>query len=141
MLRLFSALLAGLVFGGGLVLSGMSDPTKVAAFLDLAAITTGGWDPSLAFVMGGGLLVTLPGFALARRRAGPAFSPAFEWPTRRDIDGRLVAGSVIFGIGWGVAGICPGPGLTLLALDPQAGLVFVLAMLAGMVAFKFVPGR
>ncbi len=138
MLRLLSALLAGLIFGGGLVMSGMSDPTKVASFLDLGAISTGGWDPSLAFVMGGGLLVTLPGFALARRRAKPALVPAFEWPTRRDIDGKLVLGSIIFGIGWGIAGICPGPGLTLIALDVKAGLVFVAAMLVGMIGFKFV---
>ncbi|WP_374380790.1 DUF6691 family protein [Dongia sp.] len=136
MLRIAFALLSGLVFGAGLVLSGMADPMKVTAFLDLAAMANGGWDPSLAFVMGGALIVTLPGFALARRQARPVAAPDFQWPSARAIDRKLLLGSIIFGIGWGLAGICPGPALTLLALDGQQGLIFFVAMLAGMVFFR-----
>lgn len=135
------ALLAGLVFGAGLVLSGMADPTKVLAFLDLGAIPLGGWDPSLAFVMGGALAVTLPGFAWARRRASPIAAEGFQWPQSKAVDARLVLGGVIFGIGWGLAGICPGPALTLLTLDGSAGLIFFAAMLAGMILFKLTARR
>lgn len=132
MLRLFSALLAGLMFGAGLVLSGMSNPAKVLAFLDLGAIAQGGWDPSLAFVMAGALLVTVPGFALLRRRTKPALADSFQWPTARTIDRPLVLGAVCFGIGWGIAGICPGPALALLALDGASAVIFFAALLAGM---------
>ena len=135
MKRIIVALLAGLVFGAGLALSGMADPQKVLAFLDLGAIATGGWDPSLAFVMGGGLIVTLPGFAYARRRNKPVVAEEFAWPTASVIDKPLMAGAVLFGIGWGLAGICPGPALTLLALDGTAAIIFFGAMLAGMILF------
>ena len=141
MARIFLALLSGLVFGAGLVVSGMSDPMKVLAFLDLGAIPTGGWDPSLAFVMGGALAVTLPGFAWARRQQAPIAAERFQWPQAVNIDGRLVLGSVIFGVGWGLAGICPGPALTLLALDGSAALIFVGAMLAGMIAYGVAARR
>lgn len=135
MTRIITALLAGLIFGAGLALSGMADPQKVLAFLDLGAIATGGWDPSLAFVMGGGLIVTLPGFAIARRRNRPVVAETFAWPTASAIDKPLMAGAVLFGIGWGLAGICPGPALTLLALDGTAAIIFFAAMLAGMILF------
>jgi uncharacterized membrane protein YedE/YeeE len=135
MTRIITALLAGLIFGAGLALSGMADPQKVLAFLDLGAIATGGWDPSLAFVMGGGLIVTLPGFAIARRRNRPVVAETFAWPTASAIDKPLLAGAVLFGIGWGLAGICPGPALTLLALDGTAAIIFFAAMLAGMILF------
>ncbi len=123
-----AALLAGLLFGAGLALSGMTQPDKVLAFLDLA----GRWDPTLAFVMGSALLITVPGFALTRRRAAPLFETRFYVPTRQDIDLRLVAGAVLFGIGWGLAGYCPGPALaSLVSALPQV-LAFCAAMLAGM---------
>src|SRR5204863_150720 len=102
-----AAFAAGLVFGIGLLLSGMTDPGKVIGFLDVA----GAWDPSLAFVMGGAVLVGLAGFGLARKRARTFFGGAMHLPQNRDIDRRLVAGSVVFGIGWGLAGFCPGPAL------------------------------
>jgi uncharacterized membrane protein YedE/YeeE len=141
MTRTILALIAGLVFGAGLVLSGMADPTKVLAFLDLGAIPAGGWDPSLAFVMGGALAVTVPGFAWARRQAQPIAAERFQWPQASAIDIRLILGSVVFGIGWGLAGICPGPALTLLAFDGSSALIFFAAMLAGMIGFKLMPQR
>lgn len=135
MLRIIIALLSGLVFGAGLVFSGMANPQKVLAFLDLGAIPTAGWDPSLALVMAGALAVSLPGFALARRQQRPVFADSFNWPGVTSIDRRLLLGSILFGIGWGLAGVCPGPALTLLALDGGGAFVFFGAMLAGMLAF------
>ena len=126
-----SAFAAGLVFGVGLILSGMTDPGKVIGFLDLA----GRWDPSLAFVMGGAILVGYFSFAAAGRRGRTFLGDAIHLPTRRDIDTRLVAGSTVFGIGWGLAGFCPGPALVASGAGiDQAGL-FVAAMLAGMVLY------
>ena len=131
------ALLAGALFGAGLVISGMTDPLKVQGFLDLA----GNWDPTLAFVMGGGLLVTLPGFWLIRRRVKPVLESRFHLPTRRDIDTRLLIGAACFGIGWGIAGFCPGPALaTLVRFDAEA-LVFVIAMLVGMALADLARNR
>lgn len=121
------AALAGIVFGVGLALSGMSDPAKVLNFLDVA----GNWDPTLAFVMGGALCVTTPGFFLARRRARPLFDTAFRVPTRRDIDARLLAGAAIFGLGWGISGLCPGPALADIATGMPIILAFVGAMIGG----------
>lgn len=145
MARILAALIAGLVFGAGLVLSGMSNPAKVLGFLDLGAIPAGGWDPSLALVMGGALAIALPGFAWLRRRqqsgAQPFMADAFHWPTAQGLDARLILGSAVFGIGWGLAGICPGPALTLLALAPQTGLLFVAAMIAGMVGYTLITKR
>jgi uncharacterized membrane protein YedE/YeeE len=123
---------AGLLFGGGLVLSGMVNPEKVLRFLDLGAIPAGGWDPSLAFVMGGALAVALPAFALARRRAKPLLGEAFHLPERGAVDLRLILGSILFGIGWGLVGFCPGPAIAALGLDGWKAPIFVLAMLAGM---------
>jgi hypothetical protein len=126
-----AAFAAGLVFGIGLILSGMTDPGKVIGFLDLA----GRWDPSLAFVMGGAILVGYFSFAFAGRRGRTFLGGALQLPTRRDIDARLVAGSVVFGIGWGLAGFCPGPALVALGAGIDQAALFVAAMLAGMVIY------
>lgn len=122
------AALAGALFGAGLVISGMTDPLKVQGFLDLA----GRWDPTLGFVMGGGLLVTVPGFWLTRRRAQPILEPRFYLPTRKDVDPRLLLGAACFGIGWGIAGYCPGPAVASLVRLDFGVVVLVLSMLAGM---------
>jgi uncharacterized membrane protein YedE/YeeE len=135
------ALLAGLLFGGGLVLSGMVNPQKVLGFLDLAAIPSGGWDPSLAFVMGGALLVAMPVFALARRRAGPLLDATFHEPARRAIDARLILGALLFGAGWGLVGFCPGPALAALGIDGWQAPLFVAAMLGGMILHGRTVGR
>ena len=123
--------LVGLLFGWGLLLSGMTDPGKVQGFLDLF----GAWDPSLAFVMGGAILVGAFSFALAGRRGRSFFGGALHLPTRRDIDLRLVAGSAVFGIGWGLAGFCPGPALVALGAGIDQAAIFVAAMLGGMVIY------
>jgi len=126
-----AAFAAGLVFGLGLIVSGMSDPGKVKGFLDLA----GAWDPSLAFVMGGAVLVGFFAFRFAGGRAQSFLGGAFQLPARRDIDLRLVAGSAVFGVGWGLAGYCPGPALVSLGAGQDKALVFVIAMLAGLLAY------
>lgn len=126
-----AAFAAGLVFGVGLLLSGMTDPGKVIGFLDLA----GRWDPSLAFVMGGAILVGLFAFAVAGRRARSFFGGAMHLPHNRDIDTRLVGGSLVFGIGWGLAGFCPGPALVSFGSGADQAAVFVAAMLIGMLAY------
>ncbi len=118
----------GLLFGFGLLLSGMTDPAKVQGFLDIA----GHWDPSLALVMGGAIGVALLPFQHARARLKTWLGMPMQLPTARQIDRRLIVGSTLFGIGWGLAGICPGPGLVLLGLDLGHGALFVGAMLAGM---------
>jgi len=122
------ALFSGLIFGVGLFVSGMTNPAKVLGFLDFA----GTWDPSLAFVMGGALAVNAVAFALTRRRARPLFAEQFALPTRRDIDGELVAGSLLFGVGWGLVGFCPGPALASLLRGELPVYGFVLAMALGM---------
>lgn len=127
MQRLFE-FAAGLLFGLGLLLAGMADPGKVQGFLDLA----GAWDPSLAFVMGGAVLVSFFAFALARRRASNFLGGAMQLPARRDIDRPLIVGSLVFGVGWGLVGFCPGPALVALGAGHWQALLFVLAMLAGM---------
>ncbi len=126
-----AALASGVVFGAGLAVARMIDPEKVKDFLDVAAIPSGGWDPSLAFVMGGGMLVFFLGFRLHRLVRKPLAAPAFSFPDKTKIDLPLVAGSVLFGIGWGAAGFCPGPAIANLALTPVSALLFVGAMLAG----------
>lgn len=141
MLRLVSALIAGLVFGAGLVLSGMANPQKVLAFLDLASVATGGWDPSLALVMAGGLLAAVPGFAYARRLAKPALADSFAWPSAQAIDRPLILGSLLFGIGWGLAGICPGPALAILGLGGYQAWVFFAALLGGMLIHHILGRR
>lgn len=122
------ALLAGTLFGAGLAISGMTDPGKVVGFLDLA----GRWDPSLAFVMGAALCISLPTFQLLSGRPAPLLDSRFYLPTRRDLDTRLIAGAVLFGVGWGIAGLCPGPAVANLASGSPEVLGFVVAMIAGM---------
>ena len=130
----FTSLLAGLVFGLGLIVSGMANPAKVLGFLDLA----GAWDPSLALVMGGAVGVGLLAFAVAKRRRLSLLGAEMRLPTARQIDRRLVGGGLLFGIGWGVAGFCPGPALTALGMGEIKALVFVAAMLAGMGIFELL---
>ena len=132
-----SAFLCGLLFGLGLLLAGMADPAKVLAFLDLA----GAWDPSLALVMLGAILTALPFFGLARGKAHGLLGGAMQLPTRRDLDRRLVLGSLVFGVGWGIAGICPGPALVGLGAGHWQATLFVLGMLAGMAAFEWRQRR
>ena len=129
-----SEFLIGLLFGWGLLISGMTDPGKVLGFLDLA----GAWDPSLAFVMGGGVLVGLVGFALAKKRTTSFLGSAMHLPTSRDIDRRLVLGSLTFGAGWGLAGFCPGPGIVAMGAGESKAALFVVAMIAGMWAFELL---
>ena len=136
-MTVFASLLAGLVFGLGLIVSGMADPAKVLGFLDLS----GAWDPSLAFVMAGAIAVGALAFAVARKRTVSFLGAAMKLPTSPDIDSRLVIGSVVFGIGWGVAGFCPGPGLVALGMGEAKALVFVVAMLVGMGAFELLERR
>ena len=126
------ALLTGLVFGLGLIMSGMTDPSKVIGFLDLV----GKWDPSLAFVMGGAILVGVFGFRLAVRRPQAILGGPMRLPTARHIDRRLVLGGLAFGAGWGLAGYCPGPALASLVTGGSKPLIFTIAMLAGMVIFE-----
>lgn len=133
--------LIGLVFGLGLVIAGMSDPAKVLNFLDLAAIPNGGWDPSLAFVMVGAIAVTAIGYRLVLRRPRPAFDDRFHLPTARGIDARIIAGPAIFGVGWGLAGFCPGPAFTALGTGGSAAVLFVVAMLAGMGIARWLANR
>lgn len=133
----FFALLAGAVFGIGLIVSGMADPAKVLGFLDLA----GAWDPSLAFVMAGAILVGVFAFAVARRRTVSLLGLPMRLPTSSQLDRRLVGGSLLFGIGWGIAGFCPGPALVALGMGEQKALVFVAAMLAGMGLFELLERR
>ena len=121
-------LLSGLLFGLGLTISGMINPTKVIGFLDVA----GNWDPSLALVMASGLAVTIPSFHFILKQERPLFEAKFYLPSKKDFDGQLIAGSVFFGVGWGLAGLCPGPALAgIVSLDSSV-LSFVAAMLAGM---------
>ena len=133
-MTLLVSLLTGLVFGIGLIVSGMADPAKVLGFLDLA----GAWDPSLAFVMAGAIVVGAVAFAMARRRTVSLLGAEMKLPTARQIDRRLVLGSVVFGIGWGVAGFCPGPGLVALGMGEIKAAVFVAAMLVGMGVFELL---
>lgn len=127
-MRMIWGFLSGLVFGFGLVISGMSDPAKVLNFLDVA----GSWDPSLAFVMGGATVTTYLGYRLAWRRHAPALGTSFDIPTNRSIDRPLLTGAALFGMGWGIGGFCPGPAFTALPLLAPGTLVFLPAMLAGL---------
>lgn len=136
-MALFTSLLAGLVFGFGLILSGMADPAKVLGFLDLA----GPWDPSLALVMVGAIAVGLVAFAVAKKRTKSLLGLDLKLPTARHIDRRLVGGSLLFGVGWGVAGFCPGPALTALGMGELKAFVFVAAMLLGMGLFELIERR
>lgn len=137
MVRILMAFAAGLLFGAGLVLSQMVNPAKVLGFLDLA----GDWDPSLAFVMLGAVPVAAMGYGVARRLAKPLCATAFAEPARRPIDRRLAGGAVLFGIGWGLVGLCPGPAIANLATLSPGVIVFVVAMAVGMLAHDLWPAR
>jgi uncharacterized protein len=128
MTQLATAFLAGVLFAFGLGVGGMTQPARVIGFLDFA----GRWDPSLAFVMSGAVVTYAVLFRLVRRRKRPMLAAAFSIPTRRDVDGRLLAGAALFGVGWGLAGYCPGPGIVSLAAGTAPVVVFVTAMVAGM---------
>jgi hypothetical protein len=128
----------GLLFGLGLVVAGMSDPAKVLNFLDLAAIASGGWDASLAFVIAGAIAVTFIGFRFVLRRGQPIFGERFHLPTATDLDARIVAGPAIFGIGWGLAGFCPGPALTAVFTGGAPAWLFLVAMFAGMAGARWL---
>lgn len=133
----FCAFAAGLVFGLGLILSGMVNPAKVLGFLDV----TGNWDPSLAFVMGGAIGVGVFAFAWARKRGVSLLGVVLERPGTEKINRRLLIGSSAFGVGWGLVGFCPGPALVALGMGQTKALVFVLAMLAGMKLFEMLEAR
>ena len=131
-MQILSAFFIGLLFGVGLIVSGMTDPSKVIGFLDLA----GAWDPSLAFVMGGAVLVAALGFRLAELRVVSVLGGMLQLPTRQDIEPRLILGSATFGIGWGLAGFCPGPAVVALGAGYDKAVIFVVAMLAGMAIYE-----
>lgn len=128
MKQLMSSFLIGLLFGLGLVISGMSNPAKIASFLDVA----GAWDASLLVVMAAALATTFSGYRLVTARVKPIFDETFHLPTNTVIDRPLVLGSAIFGVGWGLAGLCPGPGVVSLSIGGGAAIIFIAAMLAGM---------
>ncbi len=126
-MRDFASLICGVLFGLGLAISGMINPAKVIGFLDI----TGAWDPSLAFVMGGAVVVTAIAFRIILKRPKPVLAAAFQLPSRRDFDKHLIAGAAVFGTGWGLAGLCPGPAISSLAFLDTKILIFVVAMIAG----------
>jgi len=132
-----STFIAGLLFGGGLTVSQMVNPEKVISFLDI----TGNWDPSLAFVMGGALLVTLIGYKFVLKRSGPLFDDKFRLPTRKDIDAPLLIGAALFGIGWGLAGLCPGPALASASFAGTNAYIFVATMILTILLFRFIKAR
>jgi hypothetical protein len=127
-----SAFAVGLLFGMGLIISGMTDPSKIIGFLDIA----GAWDPSLAFVMGGAILVGFVAFRFARRRTMSFLGGAMHIPTARQIDRPLILGGLAFGVGWGLAGYCPGPAVVALGAGQDKAVVFVIAMIAGMALYE-----
>ncbi len=138
MAQIVVALFTGALLGAGLTVSQMINPAKILAFLDVAAASSGGWDPSLALVMAGALAVAIAGYRMVLRRAHPVFALKFQVPTRRDIEWRLLAGATVFGIGWGLVGYCPGPAFAALTLGSGKTIAFVAAMLAGMAAYHFL---
>ena len=130
------SLLSGTLFGAGLALGGMTDPARVRGFLDLF----GDWDPTLAFVMGGAVIVMAVAWRIVPRMVGPALADQFHVPARSDLTPGLIGGAALFGIGWGIAGLCPGPGIAALVIEPTAAAIFVAAMLAGMAAIRIAEG-
>ena len=140
-MRLLTALLIGVIFGLGIAVSGMINPAKVLNFCDLAQIGAGTWDPSLAFVMAGALAVAIPGYRLAFARPAPTFEPRFQLPDTKVIDRRLVLGSATFGVGWGIAGFCPGGALPAIGTGDPAVFVFLAALIVGMVIARALQTR
>ena len=134
---IFTSLLAGMLFGLGLIVSGMANPAKVLGFLDLA----GAWDPTLILVMAGAVGMGIVSFSIAKQRTVSFLGCAMDLPPTRNVDRKLVVGSTLFGIGWGLAGFCPGPGLVALGMGLEKALVFVMAMLAGMALFEIFEKR
>lgn len=132
MRNILVSLVSGTLFGAGLAVSGMTNPLRVRGFLDLF----GAWDPTLVFVMGGAVLVMAVIWQVQRRMVAPFFADAFALPTAKDLDWRLIGGAVLFGIGWGVAGLCPGPGFAALALAPAQAVLFLAGLIGGMVLFR-----
>ena len=135
--RLLPPLLSGTLFGAGLALGGMTNPARVRGFLDLF----GDWDPTLAFVMGGAVIVMVIAWRFQPRMAHPFFAEKFALPDRSDLTARLIGGSALFGIGWGIAGLCPGPGVAALVIEPASAAIFVVAMLAGMFLVRLMEGN
>lgn len=132
-----STFFAGLIFGLGLLLAGMANPAKVLAFLDVA----GAWDPSLALVMGGAIAVAVIPLNWARKNKQSLLGARMQLPVKRELDPRLIGGSLVFGVGWGIAGICPGPAVATLLTGHWQIIIFVLAMLAGMYLFSVLESR
>ncbi|MEZ5668251.1 MAG: DUF6691 family protein [Alphaproteobacteria bacterium] len=135
--RILAALLIGLLFGVGLTVSQMINPAKVLGFLDVA----GDWDPSLALVMAGALVVTFVGYRIVLAGRAPLLAESFQLPTKRDLDLPLIGGAAIFGIGWGLAGLCPGPAITAIGLGERDIVLFVIAMVGGMGAHHLAGAR
>ncbi len=130
-------LASGTIFGAGLTVGGMTDPARVRGFLDLF----GDWDPTLAFVMGGAVLVMAMAWIVQRSMLRPIFAEGFSLPDRNDLTPRLIGGSALFGVGWGIAGLCPGPGFAALAIEPVSAAIFVVALVAGMVLVRLFEGN
>lgn len=133
-MNLFFALLSGIIFGFGLIISGMANPANVIGFLDITRV----WNPSLAFVMVGAICVGFFAFQIAKKKSKPLFGERMFLPTATQIDKRLIGGAILFGIGWGLAGICPGPGLVLLGAGAMKGFIFVLSMICGMMIYQWL---
>lgn len=137
MSRVLFALIIGMIFGSGIAISGMANPAKIMNFFDIA----GTWDPSLAFVMGGALIVTAIGYKIVLKRSAPVFDRMFYLPTRRDLDKPLLIGSAIFGIGWGITGFCPGGAIPALGLGHGDAFIFVGSMIAGIALARVLRGK
>ena len=135
--RVIVPALSGTIFGAGLALGGMTDPARVRGFLDLF----GAWDPTLAFVMGGAVLIMVIAWQVQARMMRPLFAEGFSLPDRSDLTPRLIGGSALFGIGWGIAGLCPGPGFAALVIEPASAAIFVVAMFAGMAIVRLIEGN
>lgn len=133
----FLAAASGTLFGAGLTIGGMTNPARVRGFLDVF----GDWDPTLAFVMGGAVIVMAFAWAIQRHMDTPKWASSFQLPDTSDLTPKLVGGSAIFGIGWGIAGLCPGPGFAALVIEPAKAAAFLASMLGGMVLAKVVAGR
>ena len=133
-MRNIGSLIIGILFGIGLIISEMVNPTKVLSFLNIL----GGWDPSLGFVMFGAVLVTALGYRMLRKLSKPLLDTSFQFPTNNTIDFKLVLGAILFGAGWGIAGLCPGPAITSLTFGSNTAYVFISAMIAGIVCFEIL---